>query len=210
MIQVEALTVSFGQNEVLHRVSCQFHSGEIAGIMGRNGSGKTVLLKSICGFMVPQSGQILVDGQLLTARNAHLFSIGALIELPGFLREYSGYRNLHFIASLTAGDAAEKVTRAMRVGGLDWSERKRVGAYSLGMRQRLGLAQALLDNPDILVLDEPMNALDQSCIAEMREMLQALAAEGKTIIMASHDMEDLHHLCSKLYLLEDGALSSAI
>lgn len=206
MIQVEALCVSFGQSEILHRINCEFHAGEITGIMGRNGSGKTVLLKSLCGFVVPQSGRIMIDGKSLTPKNAHTFSIGALIETPGFLREYSGYRNLLFLSSLTQGNAAEKVKTAMQTVGLDWKLKKRVGTYSLGMRQRLGLAQAMLDDPDILILDEPMNGLDQAFIAEMRELLKSLALAGKTILIASHDMEDLKYLCKTVYTMENGIL----
>lgn len=206
MIQVEALCVSFGKSEVLHRISCEFHTGEITGIMGRNGSGKTVLLKSLCGLVVPQSGQIMIDGKSLTPKNAHTFSIGALIETPGFLREYSGYRNLRFLSSLTQGNAAKKVKTAMQTVGLDWQLKKRVGTYSLGMRQRLGLAQAMLDDPDILILDEPMNGLDQAFIAEMRELLKSLALAGKTILIASHTMEDLNYLCKTVYTMENGIL----
>ena len=208
MIQVDDLCVNFGQIEVLHHISFTAHAGEITGIIGRNGSGKTVLLKSICGLVIPSSGMIIVNGNCLTAQNAHRFSIGALIETPGFLREYSGYRNLSFLASLTGGNAPEKVKHVMKFVGLDSQSKKRVGTYSLGMRQRLGLAQAMLEDPDILILDEPMNGLDNVFISEVKEKLRSLADSGKTIVLASHYIDDLKYLCQTIYYMKDGRIDT--
>ena len=206
MIEVKNLTVRFGQTEVLHGISCQFPSGQITGLMGRNGSGKTVLLKAICGLAVPAQGQILVDGRTLTPENAHTFPMGALIETPGFLREYSGRKNLSFLASLTGKNPEARSRTAMEAVGLDWRSKKRVGAYSLGMRQRLGLAQAMLEDPEILILDEPMNGLDHEAIAELRGLLRRLSEGGKTIVLASHYQEDLRELCQKVYQMDGGRL----
>lgn len=206
MIQVKNLSVSFGQVEVLHSVSCEFPPGQITGIMGRNGSGKTVLLKAICGLVVPGHGEIWIDDRKLTPQNAHTFSMGALIETPGFLREYSGSRNLQFIASLTPGASSVKVKRVMSLVGLDYTSKKRVGTYSLGMRQRLGVAQALLDDPDILILDEPMNGLDHNAIENVRSMLHELTQEGKTILLASHYADDLEELCKTIYQIDNGEI----
>lgn len=206
MIEIDDISVAFGSTEVLHQVTCKFHSGQIIGFMGRNGSGKSVLLKTICGLVIPSSGKILIDGKQLTAKNAHSFSIGALIETPGFLREYSGYQNLHFIASLTPGNCDQKIKNAMAQVGLDWKSSKRVSAYSLGMRQRLGLAQALLDDPDILILDEPMNGLDADCTNTIRQLLLDLSKQGKTILLASHYEMDLQMLCTEIYKMDNGYL----
>ena len=206
MIQVKNISVSLGKNEVLHNVSCNFEKGKITGIMGRNGSGKTVLLKSICGLVIPDSGEIAINNKLLTQKNSHNFSMGSLIETPGFLREYSGYKNLSFLASLTCSDANERVKKVMEIVGLDYRSKKKVGAYSLGMRQRLAIAQALLDDPDILILDEPMNGLDQKCIDETRKMLKEYSKLGKTIVIASHYKEDLKLLCDKIYQMESGRI----
>ncbi len=206
MILCKNLTVCFGKTEVLHNVSCEFPSGEITGLMGRNGSGKTVLLKALCGMVIPQSGEILLDGQRLTPNNVNKFSIGTLIETPGYLRNYSALKNLEFIASLTGKNAKARAKDALFLVGLDWKLKKHVGAYSLGMRQRLGIAQAFLDDPDIILLDEPMNALDQECIRVISEQLRRLADAGKTIVIASHYIEDLKDLCSHLYQLADGEI----
>lgn len=206
MIEIKDLTVRFGQTEVLHDISCEFPAGQITGLMGRNGSGKTVLLKAVCGLVIPEKGEILVNGRLLTPENAHTFSIGALIETPGFLREYSGLKNLRFLASLTGKNPDIRARAAMEAVGLDWRSRKHVGAYSLGMRQRLGLAQAMLDDPEILILDEPMNGLDHAAIAEFRELLHRLAERGKTIVLASHYQEDLRELCRTIYQMDGGRL----
>ncbi len=210
MIKVKNVSVSFGKNEVLHNVSCSFEKGKITGLMGRNGSGKTVLLKTVCGLIIPDNGEIEIDGKLLTHKNSHTFSIGSLIETPGFLREYSGYKNLFFLASLTSGNADEKVKRAMETVGLDYKSNKKVGAYSLGMRQRLGIAQAILDDPDILILDEPMNGLDRKCIEEISGLLKDYSASGKTIVLASHYKEDLNMLCDKIYQVDDGLIKENI
>lgn len=204
MIEVNDLIVRFGQTEVLHGICCEFPSGQITGLMGRNGSGKTVLLKVICGLAVPAQGEILMDGKALTPENAHTFPIGALIETPGFLREYSGAKNLRFLASLTGKNPDIRVRAAMKAVGLDPGLKKRVGTYSLGMRQRLGLAQAMLDDPEILILDEPMNGLDHEAIAALRTLLRGLAERGKTIVLASHYREDLRELCRNVYEMDGG------
>lgn len=206
MIQVKKLTVSFGTVSVLQNISCQFPAGQITGLMGRNGSGKTVLLKSICGLVIPSQGEILINNRRLTPQNAHKFSMGVLIETPGFLREYTGFQNLQFLASLTKKSDAQRIKEVMREVGLDWQAKKKVGAYSLGMRQRLGIAQVLLDDPDILILDEPMNGLDSRAIAELRTMLLALAGKGKTIILASHYYDDLKELCKTVYKIDNGEI----
>ena len=174
--------------------------------MGRNGSGKTVLLKTICGLIIPSNGEVLIGKEVLTPKNMHKFSIGMLIESPGFLRDYSGLRNLQFIASLKGKDSLSRVDKVMEAMGLDPKSKKKVGKYSLGMRQRLGIAQALMDDPDILILDEPMNGLDQDCMTQVRKMLIQLADEGKTIIVASHFAEDLNNLCNRIYHIVDGEI----
>ena len=207
MIEVKDLSVAFRDTEVLHKVSCTFLPGEITGLMGRNGSGKTVLLKAVCGMLSPASGSVIIEGKKLTTQNAHRFSIGALIETPGFLRHYSGLRNLDFLAALRGGDHVDRARRAMDIVGLDWREKKRVGAYSLGMKQKLGIAQAIMDDPDILILDEPMNGLDQASIAALHTLVQELAQQGKTVILASHYAEDLNNLCTHLYHVERGVLT---
>lgn len=208
MIEVKNITVRFGQTEVLHDITCEFPAGQITGLMGRNGSGKTVLLKAVCGLAIPATGEILIDGKRLTPENAHTFSIGTLIETPGFLREYSGLKNLRFLASLTGNAPESRARSAMEAVGLDWRSKKHVGAYSLGMRQRLGLAQAMLDDPEILILDEPMNGLDHAAIAEFRELLRRLAEQGKTIVLASHYQGDLRELCRTVYQMDGGRLVS--
>ncbi len=206
MIQVNNLSVSFRSTEVLHNISCEFPKGAITGLMGRNGSGKTVLLKTICGLVAPSQGEVLIYGKKLTPKNMHTFSIGMLIESPGFLREYSGLRNLQFIASLNGRDSLTRASAAMQRMGLDPKSKKHVGKYSLGMRQRLGIAQAIMDDPEILILDEPMNGLDQECMVQLRTMLHQLAEQGKTIIIASHFAEDLQNLCSHIFQVKDGCL----
>jgi ABC-2 type transport system ATP-binding protein len=208
MIEVRNLTVSFKENEVLHQVNVKFQEGKITGIRGRNGSGKTVLLKAICGLVVPNFGTILVDGKKLTIKNAHQFSMGILIEAPGFLPEYTGFQNLKFLASLTMKkkECKKRIVEVMEMVGLDWSSRKKVRGYSLGMRQRLGIAQALLENPEILILDEPMNGLDHQGVEEIRALLLEMKRKGSLILLASHNQEDISCLCDEVYEMDGGVL----
>lgn len=207
MIEVENLTVSFKKNEVLHQVCAKFPTGKITGIMGRNGSGKTVLLKAICGLVIPDNGNILIDKKSLTIRNAHQFPIGILIESPGFLPDYTGLQNLRLLASLTMKNPKQRAIEVMEIVGLDWKSRKKVKEYSLGMRQRLGIAQALLEQPDILILDEPMNGLDYEFIQKFKSFLKELCVSGKTIILASHYLDDLDELCDTIYKMDNGNIS---
>ncbi|MDO5403835.1 MAG: ATP-binding cassette domain-containing protein, partial [Eubacteriales bacterium] len=134
-------------------------------------------------------------------------NIGAIIEIPGFLNNYNGYLNLKFLASIKKKIGKEQIREAIRLVGLDPDSKKHVGKYSLGMKQRLGLAQALMENPDILLLDEPMNGLDKHGVEEMRNIFKALVAEGKTIIMANHSAEDIEVLCDTVCEMDLGVLT---
>ena len=175
-ILIENVSKSFGENAVLKNVSATFTGGKIYGIVGRNGSGKTVLMKLICGFLPMDAGKITVNGKALSHGVAIPKGIGAIIEAPGFLPQ------------------------------LNPDMCKRVGTYSLGMRQRLGLAQAIMEDPPILLLDEPMNGLDEAGIQFVRELLQRLRNHGKLILMASHMKEDLDLLCDEIYRVDEGSL----
>ena len=163
-------------------------------------------MKLICGFLPMDAGKITVNGKALSHGVAIPKGIGAIIEAPGFLPQYSGYKNLRFLADIQRKIGRDEIRLAMKQVGLNPDMRKRVGTYSLGMRQRLGLAQAIMEDPPILLLDEPMNGLDEAGIQFVRELLQRLRNHGKLILMASHMKEDLDLLCDEIYRVHEGSL----
>ncbi len=205
-VQVENVTKQFKETTALKQVSVSFEKGKIYGIVGRNGSGKTVLFKCICGLLAVTEGKITVLGQHVGDGLTVPKGIGAIIENPGFLPNVSGYRNLYYLASLTGRPSKERICSVIRLVGLDPDSRKHVGNYSLGMRQRLGLAQALMEDPELLILDEPMNGLDNHGVIQMRSLIKELRNQGKTIILASHNQADIAELCDVVYEMDAGVL----
>ena len=201
-ISVSHVYKSFGKETVLHDVSLTVGRGEIAGLVGNNGSGKTVLMKCICGFLHPERGEITVCGRRIGRDCDFPQSLGLIIETPGFLPSMSGYRNLRTLAALRGLIGKAEILDTLRCVGLYDARHKSVSKYSLGMRQRLGLAQAIMENPDVLILDEPFNALDAKAVGEMRALLLDLKAQGKTILLASHNAEDIRTLCDHVHEME--------
>ena len=207
IIAVENVMKRYGTQTVLKDVSVSFEKGKIHGIIGRNGSGKTVLFKCICGFITPDGGRVLVDGKQIGKDVDIPKDLGLIIENPGFLPNYSAFRNLKFLAMLQKKITDEDIRETLRKVGLDPESRKWVGKYSLGMRQRLGIAQAIMEDPAILVLDEPFNGLDKHGVEEMRTLLLELKEQGKTILLASHNSEDIRLLCDRVYEMDAGVLT---
>ena len=207
IIKVDKVMKKFGSDIALNNVSIEFERGKIYGIVGRNGSGKTVLFKTIIGFLKPASGRVIVDGKEIGKDTDFADNIGIIIETPGFLSSYSGYKNLEYLASIKNIIGKEEIKESMERVGLDPNSKKKVGKYSLGMRQRLGIAQAIMENPDILILDEPMNGLDNQGVEDVREILLNLKDEGKSIILASHNKEDIEVLCDEVYEMDHGKLT---
>lgn len=175
-------------------------------IVGRNGSGKTVLLKCICGLLYPQAGTVTVGGKVVGKDVDYPENVGFIIEAPGFLPRYSGLKNLKYLASVRGKVKEDEIRKYMELVGLNPDDKKHVGNYSLGMKQRLGIAQALMENPDILILDEPMNALDNNGVEEMRTVLLKMKEQGKLIIIASHVRDDIDILCDEVYGIDAGIM----
>ena len=194
IIEISHVTKKYGAATVLNDVNISFEKGKIHGLIGRNGSGKTMLMKCICGFVPVTQGSITVNGKKIGKDIDVPENLGAIIETPGFLNNYSGYNNLKFLAGINKKIGREQIREAISFVGLDPDSKKHVGRYSLGMRQRLGLAQAIMENSDILLLDEPMNGLDKHGVKEMRELFKSLAQQGKTIIMANHSAEVIRYV----------------
>lgn len=197
-IQVSHVYKAFGKEQVLQDISFDIPEGHIYGVVGNNGSGKTVLMKCICGFLRCDRGIIRVNGKRVGKEVDFPDRLGIIIETPGFLPNLSGYKNLKILASLKARIGKEEIRATMRKVGLDPDMKKPVAKYSLGMRQRLGIAQAIMENPDVLILDEPFNGLDRYGVVEIRELLKGLKAEGKAILLASHNAKDIEELCDSV------------
>lgn len=205
IVKVENVTKYFKQEKVLDDVNMNLETGHIYGIVGKNGAGKTVLFKIIAGFIKPSSGKVTVAGKIIGVDRDFPDSLGLIIETPGFLSQYNAYQNLLYLANINNKISKEDVKESIRMVGLDPGSNKKVGKFSLGMRQRLGIAQAIMENPNLIILDEPMNGLDKKEIEDVKELLLKLKGDGKTILMASHYAEDME-ICDEVFQMEDGKL----
>lgn len=206
-IEVYQVSKAFGEEQVLKNVSHSFEKGKIHGIVGNNGSGKTVLMKCICGFLRPDSGTILVNHKQVGRETDFPEDIGIIIETPGFLPYLSGFQNLKILASLQKKANNHTIREVLEQVGLAPNMKKPVGKYSLGMRQRLGLAQALMEDPGLLILDEPLNGLDKHGVQHIRGIIKGLRQEGKTVILASHNQVDIDELCDTVCEMDAGILT---
>ena len=203
-IQVNDIVLRFKKDILLDHVSYQCEQGKIHGIVGRNGSGKTLLMKCICGFIRPNEGHIYVRDKEIGIDIDFTPDTGIIIETPGFIPYYSGYRNLKVLAAINNRISRKDIENAMYQVGLDPTMKKRVATYSLGMRQRLGIAQAIMEDPSLIILDEPFNGLDKHGVEEMREYFLSLKKKGKTILLTSHNTEDIEYLCDTVVEMDHG------
>lgn len=206
MIVLEDVCKKFREGMPVKHVTAEFHDGEITGIVGHNGSGKTLLFKMICGLMPSSHGTIVVNGEQVGKDVDFPSSIGVIIETPGFLKWQTARECLMELAGIRKRIGRDEVEEVLVKVGLDPKSKKKVGKYSLGMRQRLGIAQAIMEDPDVLVLDEPLNGLDRQGVEEMRTLLLGLKAQGKTILIASHNREDIDLLGDAVYEMENGEM----
>lgn len=207
IIKINGVSLTLRKTQILKDINKTFEKGKIHGLIGRNGSGKTMLMKCICGFIKPTEGEITVFGKKIGKDCDFPDSVGIIIETPGFIPYYSGYNNLKLLADLNRKITGEQVKNAMNQVGLAPELKRHVKKYSLGMRQRLGLAQAIMENPDLLILDEPMNGLDKDGVSDMRKYLLELKEQGKTILIASHSAEDIEILCDTVCEMDKGILT---
>lgn len=205
-VEISQVTKRFGEDLVLKEVNLTLETGKVYGIVGNNGSGKTVLMKCICGFLPVTTGSIRVMGKRIGRDVDFPESLGVIIETPGFLTHLTGRKNLEILADLNRRITKADIRLVLKKVGLDPDMKKAVGKYSLGMRQRLGIAQAIMEDPRLLILDEPFNGLDKHGVAEIRKILLELKQEGKTILLASHNEEDIRILCDRVYEMDGGIL----
>ena len=207
MLLIKNLCKSFGKTQVLDNINLSLDCGKVHGFIGRNGSGKTVLFKCICGLLPYDCGLIELDGVPVCFSKPQFTKIGDLIESPGFLEDRSGYENLKLLGKLSGVNP--DVAYFMKCVGLDEARNKKVGHYSLRMKQRLGIAQAIMEQRPYLILDEPMNSLDESAVEIVRNLILTQKAKGVTVLIASHYKEDIEMLCDTVTLLKDGKIGNS-
>jgi ABC-2 type transport system ATP-binding protein len=193
---------------VLDDLSLRFESGRIYGLKGANGSGKTMLMRAICGLIHPTEGYVSIDGQIICRDISFPPSVGILIEHPAFIFKYTGFKNLKMLASLRGAIGDEQVRTALSAVGLDPDDRRTYRKYSLGMKQRLGIAAALMEEPELLLLDEPINALDEDGILLIRDLLLECKKRGALIIVACHDTDELRLLSDEIIEMHEGRMSN--
>ena len=207
-IRLNHVTKSFRGAAVLRDICLEFRSGGIYGIVGENGSGKTMLLRAVSGLIVPSSGTVTVDGAVLHRDISFPPEIGILIEKPEFLGHLSGLKNLSLLAEIRSVISTEKIADLMRLFALDPGSPKPMRKYSLGMRQKIGIIQAIMEDQKILVLDEAFNSLDEYTVGLLRELLLAYKKQGKLIILTSHNSEDIACLCDCVHRISGGRIVS--
>lgn len=206
IISLDQVSKSFSGRRVLSDVSLDVEKGSTVGIVGANGSGKSVLFNIICGFLPPDSGQVYVRGQALGKGRDFPENVGVLINSPGFIGLNTGLQNLGYLAGIRGVAGEKEIRSAMQKTGLDPEDKTKVEHYSMGMKQKLGIAQAIMEDQDILILDEPFNALDYKTYNDTKEIIRILQAEGRTILMTSHNYNDLETLCTHIYAINQGKL----
>lgn len=210
---VEALKVinlckTINKREILKNINITVEKGKAVGIVGANGSGKSMLFKSIVNLITPTSGEVYVFGERVGTKGKFPSNVGVLIESPGFLPNLSGFNNLNLLASIRNIIKKEDVKKAISLVGLDPEDKRPIKKYSMGMKQRLNIAQALMEKPQFLILDEPMNGLDRQGVKDIHSLIKKLREEEQlTVLMTSHHSEDIDALCDKVYIMDNGILS---
>lgn len=189
---------------ILNDINIEFTSGNIYGLKGKNGSGKTMLMRAICGLILPTSGYVAINNQIIGKDLSFPPSVGVLLENPSFINGYTGFRNLKLIAAIKNCIDDEQIKETLTEVGLAYDDKRTYRKYSLGMKQRLGIAAAIMEKPDIVILDEPINALDESGAEMIRNTLIKLKENGSIIILACHDTDELKYLSDEIYTLSDG------
>lgn len=210
MIYIDDVSLKIKNDNILKNISIHIEKGRITGLVGRNGSGKTMLIKCITGFVKPTAGKIIFNEKVIGKDIDFPDNTGIIIETPSFVPYFTGYKNLIELASLKKKVGKKEVEDILDKVGLSDAKNKMVKKYSLGMRQRLGIAQALMENPEVLILDEPMNGLDNECVEMIRDILFKSRNEGKTILLVSHNAEDIRVLCDTIYEIDKGEIKKHV
>lgn len=205
-IELKNVTKEFDKVEIIKNISLEFETGKIYGLYGRNGSGKSVLMKLICGFLIPTKGKVLINGKDFNAKNEYPDNLRAVIEKPSFFPELTGFENLKLLAKIQNKINDEEIIKALDLVNLIDEKDKKYSKYSLGMKQKLAIAQAIMENPSILILDEPFNGIEEKSVEKITKFLKEEAKNGKTIIFSTHIKEDLENLADIIYKIDNGTI----
>lgn len=205
-ILIQGVNKTIKKVPILTDINLKMESGKVYGLKGKNGSGKTMLMRAICGLIIPDSGKIVIDGEELGKDISFPRSVGVLIENPAFINSYTGFKNLKVLASIQNRIDDQQIRNTLNKVGLDPNDKRTYRKYSLGMKQRLGIAAAVMEKPDIVILDEPINALDESGANKVREILSEQKNRGAICIIACHDTEELNFLSDEIIEISEGKI----
>ena len=205
-IELKNLSKNFDKNKVIDNINITFTEGNIYGLYGRNGSGKSVIMKLICGFLIPTEGQILFDGIDFNANDEYPNSLRAVIERPSFFPNLTGYENLKLLAKIQNKISDKEIIESLKIVNLINEKDKKFSKYSLGMKQKLAIAQAIMEDPKIIILDEPFNGIEEKTVSKLIKYLKEEKQKGKIIIFSTHIKEDLDNLADKIYKIENGSI----
>lgn len=206
-LEVKQVSKKIKNNIILDHISLELDKGKIYGLQGKNGSGKTMLIKAMCGLLIPTEGSVTVNGMVLGKDRDFPESVGALIENPGFINGYSAFQNLKVLAEIQHQIDDEKIYETLKEVELEEAGKKKFRQFSLGMKQKLGIAAAIMEEPDLILLDEPTNALDEKSVMALRDILRKRKERGALIVIASHDAEELSLLADEIFVVENGKIT---
>lgn len=207
-IEFHNMTKVIKGSTILDNINIRFESGKVYGLKGKNGSGKTMLMRAICGFILATSGTIDINGEILGKDITFPRSIGALIENPSFIDNETGFQNLKALASIQNNIGEQQIRKTMESVGLIPDDTRKYRKYSLGMKQKLGIACAVMENPDIILLDEPINAIDEKGVQQVQSIIQRAKGRGALVLVACHDRDELEFLSDEIYEIESGKIVS--
>lgn len=206
-IEIRNVTKVIKKTRVIDNVDITFEGGKIYGLSGKNGCGKTMLMRLISGLIYPTEGEVVIDGKILGKDCSFPKSIGLLIENPAFLEEYTAYENLRMLNGVGGNRLdKEEILSLIKSVGLDPHDSRKYYKFSLGMRQRLGIAAAIMGKPDVILLDEPINAIDEDGVSEIRDLIRSLSGEDRIIIIACHDKEEMEYMADEIIYMKDGKI----
>ncbi len=205
-IKFNGYTKILGSNRVIDNVSLSMESGKVYGLKGQNGSGKTMLMRAVCGLILPNQGNVTIDDRIIGKEISFPESVGLLLENPAFINGYSGFKNLKMIASISKKINDNQIAGAMERVGLNPNDKRPYRKYSLGMKQKLGIACAIMEEPDLLLLDEPLNALDDKGINCVRDIVYESKERGALVIITCHDDGELYEMSDEIFILDGGRI----
>lgn len=209
-LQIEDYTKIINKETILDNINIKMDKGIVYGFKGKNASGKTMLMRAVCGLIKSTKGEVIIDGEIIGKDRSFPRSVGALIENPGFIANYSGFNNLKTIAAIKQKIGDDRIKEVLTEVGLNPDDKKKFKKYSLGMKQKLGIAAAIMEDPEIIILDEPTNALDESSVTSLHNIIQKHKQQGALIIVSSHDSEELGFLADEIFEIESGKIKRHI